>query len=357
MNNNEINAREIPADESSGDSPEISGTTEVEKKNETENVDILAEIGKVDVSAEAGDVDIPAGDHIVTATAADGAVRITACESTSICEDARRIHGTSAVMTAALGRTLTAASLLSSQLKNATDSLTVQINGKGPGGKIICITDPDGNVRGYCVDPAVELPLREKDGKLDVGGAVGKGFLQIIKDLSLKEPYQGTSALVSGEIGEDISYYFAVSEQVPTTTSLGVRICPDPEGVQPFVVEKAGGFLLQLMPGAPDDLIGDLEARLGAMPSVTTLLAAGASVNDIVGDILTGYSPEIKAVKPIRYKCSCSRERMQAALCAIGRSDLQEILDDGKGAEICCRFCNRKYFFDNGDIRAMIDAG
>ena len=300
------------------------------------------------------DFEIPGGDVIVTATACGGLVRMTACESTAICETARGIHGTSAVMTAALGRTLTAAALLSSQLKNATDSLTVQINGKGPGGKIICVTDSEGNVRGYCADPAIELPLREKDGKLDVGGAVGKGFLQIIKDLSLKEPYQGTSALVSGEIGEDISYYFAVSEQVPTTTALGVRVCPDPAGKEPFVVEKAGGFILQLMPGAPEELIGELEARLSSLPSVTTLLSAGASVQDIVKDVLAGSSPEIRDVRPIEYRCTCSRERMQAALCAIGRKDLKEIYDDGKGAEICCRFCGKKYFFESAEIGEML---
>ena len=299
------------------------------------------------------------GDCIVTATAAGGAVRMTACESTGICERARRIHGTSAVMTAALGRTLTAASLLSSQLKNDTDSLTVQISGKGPGGNIVCVTDSKGNVRGYCANPSVELPLRDSDGKLDVGGAVGKGFLQIIKDLSMKEPYRGTSALVSGEIGEDVSYYFAVSEQVPTTTSLGVWICPDPCGAEPFVVEKAGGFILQLMPGAPEELIGDLESRFSSMPSVTTLLAAGASVTDIINDALSGHSPEIREVRPVEYRCTCSRERMRAALCAIGRDDLKEILEDGKGAELCCRFCGSKYFFDSGDIEEMLgkDAG
>ena len=267
-----------------------------------------------------------ADDVLVTGIAADGFVRFTAAESTATCEKARIIHGTSALATAALGRALTAAALLSSQLKDETDSVSIQINGKGPLGKIVTISDVKARVRGYVANPKAELPLRVSDGKIDVAAGVGKGFLQIIKDLSLKEPYIGTSALVSGEIAEDLTYYFAASEQVPSS----------------------------LMPGAPDSLIDDLEKRIGGMPSVTTLLAAGATATDIVKDIFKGYSPEIQSSHWFGYVCGCSRGRMQAALAAVGRKDLTEIYEDGQGAELCCNFCNKKYFFSTEEIGEML---
>ena len=295
-----------------------------------------------------------ADDVLVAAIAADGLVRVTAAESTATCEKARIIHGTSALATAALGRALTAAALLSSQLKNDTDSVCLQINGKGPLGRIVCISDVRARVRGYVANPKAELPLRVSDGKIDVAAGVGKGFLQIIKDLSLKEPYIGTSALVSGEIAEDLTYYFAASEQVPSSVALGVRIGPDPEGKEPFRVEKAGGFIIQLMPGAPDSLIDDLEKRISGLPSVTTLLAAGATVQDIIHDVFKGYSPEIETSHWFGYVCGCSRGRMQAALAAVGRKDLTEIYNDGQGAELCCNFCNKKYFFTTEEIGAML---
>lgn len=293
-------------------------------------------------------------DTIITATAAEGLVRMVACESTRTCEEARKIHNTSAVATAALGRTLTAAALMSNQLKNETDSITLNISGRGPLGSILCVSDVHANVRGYVTNPAVELPVRESDGKLDVGGAVGKGFLRVIKDLSLKEPYVGTSALVSGEVADDLSYYFVTSEQVPSSVALGVRVRPDESGKEAFVVDRAGGFILQLMPGAEGELIDALEARMSCMPSVTTLLSAGASVTDIAEDVLKGFSPQIKEKRTFSYKCGCSRERMLGALAAIGRDDLNEIYKDGKGAELCCHFCNKKYNFSTEEIGALL---
>ena len=293
-------------------------------------------------------------DIMITATAADGFVRMIACSSTRTCEEARRIHGTSAVATAALGRSLTAAALMSSQLKNETNSITLNICGRGPLGSILCVSDVHANVRGYVANPAADLPLRESDGKLDVGGAVGKGFLRVIKDLSLKEPYVGTSALVSGEIADDLSYYFVTSEQVPSSVALGVRIIGDDSGKEPFIVEHAGGFILQLMPGAEDELIDQLEARVKFMPSVTTLLSAGATVTDIVEDVLKGFSPEIQEKKTFAYKCGCTRGRMLEALSAIGRADLTEIYNDGKGAELCCHFCNKKYSFSTEEIGELL---
>lgn len=294
------------------------------------------------------------GDHIITAIAADGFARITACESTSLCEEARRIHGTSAVATAALGRALTGTALMSSLLKNETDSITFTIHCQGPLHGITCVSDVHANVRGYVSNSSVELPLRASDGKLDVKGAVGKGYIQVIKDLSMKEPYIGTSELISGEIAADLAYYFRLSEQVPSVVALGVRIMPDPEGKELFIVEKAGGYLLQLMPGAPDDLISKIENNVSMLPSVTTLLSAGATMTNIVEDITRGMSLEIKEVHPCGYKCTCSRERMKTALCAIGRKDLEEIANDGKGAELCCHFCNTKYNFSDTEIRELL---
>lgn len=294
------------------------------------------------------------GDVIITATAADGFVRMIACESTKTCEEARRIHGTSPVASAALGRTLTAAALMSGQLKNETDSVTLNISGRGPLGSILCVSDVHANVKGYVANPKADLPVRESDGKLDVGGAVGKGFLRVIKDLSLKEPYVGTSALVSGEIGEDLSYYFATSEQVPTSVALGVRIRPDEDGGEPFVVDRAGGFIIQLMPGADGELADALEARVSCLPGITTMLAAGATAENIAEDVLKGFSPLVKERRTFSYRCGCSRERMLGALAAIGRNDLLEIYEDGKGAELCCRFCNRKYAFTTAEIGELL---
>ncbi len=293
-------------------------------------------------------------DMILTLTGAEGHIRMIACESTRTCEEARKIHNTSPVATAALGRTLTAAALMSSQLKNETDSITVNICGKGPLGSILCVSDVHANVRGYVMNPSADLPLRETDGKLDVGGAVGRGYLRVIKDLSLKEPYVGTSALISGEIADDLSYYFVTSEQVPSSVALGVRVRPGAAGDGSFEVDRAGGFILQLMPGADDSLAEELEARASAMPSVTTMLAAGATIGDIAEDVLKGFSPQLKEKKTFAYKCPCSRERMLEALAAIGRKDLTEIYEDGKGAELLCHFCNKKYNFTTEEIGLLL---
>lgn len=294
------------------------------------------------------------GDHILTGIAGNGFIRIIGADTTKICEEARKIHGTSAVVTAALGRTLTAASLLSSQLKNETDSLTLSIHGHGPIGTMTCVSDFRGNVRGFATNPKVELPIRESDGKLDVGKGVGKGYLTVVKDLSLKEPYMGTAELVTGEIAQDIAYYLRISEQVPSVVSLGVRIAPDPTGNEPFIVEKAGGFLAQLMPGAPDDIIDRLELNASMLPSVTMLLGAGATITNICEDLTRGLDFELKELHNCSYKCSCSRERMLSAIAAIGRTDLEEIANDGKGAEICCHFCNTKYNFTDKEIKSLL---
>lgn len=297
-------------------------------------------------------------DCLITAMAADGQVRLIGADTTVLCEKARALHNTSAVATAALGRTLTGAALMSRLLKNDTDSITLQIKGRGPLGGVVAVSDALANVRGYVGDPSVELPLRESDGKLDVGGAIGKGYLNIVKDLGMKEPYVGTSALISGEIAEDLTYYLAVSEQVPSVVALGVRVAPDPSGNAPFVVSQAGGFLLQLLPGAAESLIGDMEKRIASLPSVTTLLAAGATIENIMEDLMKGYDLTIQNKQPCAYHCTCSREKMEKTLISLGEQDLQEIIDDGRGAELCCHFCGNKYFFDTDAIvKLLCEAG
>ena len=293
-------------------------------------------------------------DCLITAMAAEGQVRLIGAETTALCEEARRLHNTSAVATAALGRTLTGAALMSRLLKNDTDSITLQIKGRGPLGGVVAVSDAQANVRGYVGDPSVELPLRESDGKLDVGGAIGKGYLNIVKDLGMKEPYVGTSALISGEIAEDLTYYLAVSEQVPSVVALGVRVAPDPDGNAPFLVSQAGGFLLQLLPGAEESLIAELEKRIAALPSVTTLLAAGATIENIMEDLMRGYDLTIRNKQPCAYRCTCSREKMEKTLISIGTKDLQEIIDDGRGAELGCHFCGNQYVFDTDAVTALL---
>lgn len=293
-------------------------------------------------------------DCLITATAAGGRIRLIGAETTLLCEEARALHHTSAVATAALGRLLTGAALMSRFLKNATDSITLQIKGRGPLGGVVAVSDAYANVRGYVENPFAELPLRESDGKLDVGGAIGKGALHVIKDLGMKEPYVGTSALVSGEIAEDLTYYLAVSEQVPSVVALGVRVSPDPGGREAFRVSQAGGFLLQLLPGAEESLIDALEKRIAGFPSVTTLLAAGATVENMLEDLMQGYDFTVRDRKPCAYRCTCSREKMEKTLVSIGAQDLQEIIDDGRGAELCCHFCGAKYFFDTDAVVKLL---
>ena len=291
-------------------------------------------------------------DHVLAGLGANGFVRILAAETTGIVAEAADIHSTSALATAALGRTLTAAVLFAKQLKNDSDSVTLQIKGRGPLGGIVAVARPDGGVKGYIVHPEVELPLNSI-GKLDVGGGIGKGFITVIKDMGMKEPYVGTSALISGEIAEDISYYLMQSEQVPSVVALGVRLVPyegDPKDGKPFTVEKAGGFMLQLMPGADESLIDTLEATVSGMPSVTTLLSAGATIDNIIEDIFRNLGDLTLARSECMYSCTCSRERMANALRLIGTADLDEIIEDGRGAELKCDFCRNKFFFTNEDL-------
>ncbi len=292
-------------------------------------------------------------DTLITGLAADGAVRVAAAETTVLVEEARRIHGTSPVASAALGRLLTGAVLLSKQLKNQEDSITLQMKGKGPIRGVTAVCSADAMVRGYVEEPFVDLPLNAQ-GKLDVGGAIGKGFLSIIKDMGLKDPYVGTIALVSGEIAEDISYYLAVSEQIPSVVALSVQVAPDPAGLAPFVISHAGGFMLQLLPGAPETLIGDLEQRVSFLPSLSKLLSAGATIENVVEDLLRDYGYERKARQPCGYRCVCSKERMERMLISLGKEELQDMIEEGKGAEVHCQFCNTKHFFTDVELNTLL---
>lgn len=283
-------------------------------------------------------------DYITTGIAANGTVRAFAAQTTNVVNNALKCHSTSPTATAALGRLLTAGVLMSSQLKNDSDLLTIQFNGKGPLGRMIVVSDAHANVRGFVRNPHADLPLRA-DGKLDVGGLVGKGFLVVTKDLGLKEPYVGTIPLVSGEIAEDIAQYFMTSEQVPSVVSLGVLVAPSPRSKLGYKVHRAGGFMIQLMPGASEDLIADLENRVAMYPPVTTLLAAGATPSDILQDFLGSYDLKVMDTHPCKFSCSCSRSRMKNALKMLDRKEIDEMLEQDGQIEICCHFCNKKYIF------------
>ena len=287
-------------------------------------------------------------DYVIRATAGEGTIRAFAAITTNTVHDAWQIHGLSPVASAALGRTLTAAALMSGLLKGDKDALTIQIKGGGPLGGIIAVSDSKANVRGYVHNPLVHLPLNE-NGKLDVGGAVGNdGYINVIKDLGLKEPYIGYVKLVSGEIAEDIAYYFAVSEQVPSVVSLGVLV--DTDGS----IINSGGFMVQLMPGAGDDVIGLLEDRLNLIPPLTRQLAEGVNAEGLLQPLLSDMGLKILEKSGCKYTCNCSRDRMERNLISLGIKEIQEMADEQHGAEVQCHFCNTKYQFTEDELLDLI---
>lgn len=287
-------------------------------------------------------------DEIVRAISADGFVKIAAADTRVIAERARNIHMTLPVATAALGRTMTATALIGNTLKGNGASVTVRINGGGPIGSIIVVSDPEGNVRGYVQNAAVRLPLRE-DGKLDVGGAVGKeGMLTVIKDIGMREPYVGSVQLVSGEIAEDFTLYFAESEQTASAVALGVLVDTDQS------VLASGGYIAQLMPGAPDEVIDRLEQNVKNAGAITTMLSSGMSAEDVINKVLDGLSPRILEHDPIEYRCACSRDKVIGALLGMGKDELTEMADEGKDAEITCQFCDTIYKFSPAEIRSLV---
>lgn len=285
-------------------------------------------------------------DYIVRATAAGGQIRAFAATTRELVEEARSCHGTSPVATAALGRLLTAGAMMGSMMKNDTDVLTLQINGDGPLGGITVTADSRGDVKGYVQNPDVILP--PKNGKLDVGGAVGIGLLTVIKDMGLKEPYSGQTILVTSEIAEDLTYYFANSEQVPSSVGLGVLMEKD------NTVKCAGGFIVQLMPFAEEKVISRLEENVGKITSVTRLLEEGYTPQRLLEDLTEGLDLEITDTMPARFYCNCSKERVERAVASIGAKDIREMIDEGKDIEVKCHFCNTAYSYSVDELKNIL---
>ncbi|MEG1593676.1 MAG: Hsp33 family molecular chaperone HslO [Oscillibacter sp.] len=287
-------------------------------------------------------------DHLVRAISADGMVKAVAVSTRQLTERARQIHKTLPVATAALGRTLAAASMMGNALKGEGAGVTLQIKGGGPLGTVLAVSDNLGNVRGTVDEPGVELPLRS-DGKLDVGGAVGcDGTLTVMRDLHMKDPYIGSVSLVGGEIAEDLAAYFAESEQIPSACGLGVLVDRDQS------VLAAGGYLVQLLPGADENTITKVEGSLLAAGAVTELLRADGDAESLLRRALSDFDLEILERTPISYRCNCSRDRMERALISLGREELGDILKEQGGAELTCRFCDKVESFSRKDLEGLL---
>ena len=288
-------------------------------------------------------------DYMIRATAADDSIRAFAAATRQMVEDARMAHDTTPVCTAALGRLLTGGVMFGSMLKEDRALVTLQIRSDGPAGGITVTADSHFHAKGYVNNPHVRIPLKP-NGKLDVSGALGKGTLTVIRDIGLKDPYIGTVRMPSGEIAEDLTYYFAESEQIPSSVGLGVLVDRD------WSVKQAGGFILQLMPGASDDVIDELERRLQKVDSVTAMLEDGMLPEDILGELVGSFGLQITQKHEVSFACSCSKERIEKALISIGPKDIREMIDEGKPVEVGCQFCGRKYTFDMDDLRRILSA-
>ena len=270
-----------------------------------------------------------------------------AVDTTDIVSQIEQIHKTSAVTTAALGRLTTAASMIGYSLKNKKDSVTVRLDGKGPAGVLIAVSDYKGNVKSYLSNPVVEIPLN-KHGKLDVAGAVGReGTLSVVKDLGLKEPYSGTIPLVSGEIAEDIASYYATSEQIPTVCGLGVLVNPD------LSVNVAGGYMVQLLPFADEKVISTIEKNVNSLASVTQMMSQGITMEELALKLLDGLSPNILDESEVKYKCDCSRSRVARALVSLGTAELDSMIAEQKNTDVQCHFCNKNYSFTPEDLTGL----
>ena len=285
-------------------------------------------------------------DYIVRATAADASIRAFAINAKEMVETARVDHNTTPVITAALGRLLAAGAMMGSMMKGEKDVLTLRIQCSGPAKGLTVTADSKGNVKGFVANPDVELPPNAK-GKLDVGGALDLGVLSVIKDMGLKEPYVGQCQLQTGEIAEDLTYYFATSEQTPSAVGLGVLV--ETEGS----VKQAGGFILQLMPYTSDEVIEKLEKRIGEMDTVTNMLERGLSPEGILEEILGDFGLEITDTLDTQFYCDCSKERVSRALSTINKKDLDDIINDGESIEVKCQFCNKAYHFDIDELKAI----
>lgn len=286
-------------------------------------------------------------DYLVRAIAANGQVRAFAAYTKNTVETARQAHNTSPVVTAGLGRLLTAGAMMGSMMKGDRDVLTIKAEGSGPVGHYLVTADSKGNVKGYAANPNVILPANAA-GKLDVGGSLGVGLLTVIKDLGLKEPYTGTCELVSGEIAEDLTYYFVSSEQTPSSVGLGVLMTKD------NTVNVAGGFIIQLMPDATEETISIVEEKISTIKSVTSMLENGLDPEGIINLILGGLDPEILDKMPVRFYCNCSKERVSKALIAIGRKELDNIIEENEPIEVKCHFCNKAYNFTVDELKKLV---
>ena len=287
-------------------------------------------------------------DYVIRATGGEGQVRAFIGTTTNMVEEARRLHNTTKVATAALGRTLTATSMMGLMMKNQGDKLTVIIKGGGPIGTILTTSDVNGTVKGYVSNPKVEVPDYE-NGKLNVAGAVGTdGVVKVIKDLGLREPYNGAYPLVSGEIAEDFTHYFALSEQTPSIVALGVFTTG-------YEVEHAGGLIVQLMPDATEETISQLEKNIQNLQSITTMLSEGKTPEDMLNIVLEDLQPRILDTIDVKFECECSKEKVQEALIAIGKTSLKQIIDEDKQAEVGCQFCNSKYMYNEEELLNILN--
>lgn len=286
-------------------------------------------------------------DYIVRATAANAQIRAFACTTKELVEEARAAHDTSPVVTAALGRLLTAGCMMGSMLKGEKDVLTLQVKGTGPMRGMTVTADSKGNVKGYAIEPQVILHANAK-GKLDVSGAVGEGMLTVIKDMGLKEPYSGQTVLQTGEIAEDLTYYFATSEQVPSSVGLGVLMEKN------NTVKQAGGFILQLMPFAEESVIAKLEENLSKVESVTAMFEAGNTPEQILEILLAGMDVEITDTMPAKFYCDCSKKKVEKVIISIGKKDIQSMIADGEDVEVNCQFCNSHYKFNVDELKTLL---
>ncbi len=285
-------------------------------------------------------------DYLIRGTASDGKLRVFAINTTETVEELRRRHGTWPTATAALGRAVTAGAMMGAMLKG-DEKLTIQIKGNGPLGQIVVDANARGEVRGYVDNPQVHLPSNAM-GKLDVAGAVGtEGFIYVIKDLGLREPYRGSVPIVSGELAEDFTYYFATSEQIPSAVSLGVLVNADGS------VRHAGGFIIQLLPGLTDEEITQLENKLGQLAPMTTMLDQGMPLERIVHEVVE--SAEILGRMEVRFRCKCSREKVENTLISLGAEEIEKMLEETGNAEVICHFCNETYVFDETDLKRIMD--
>ena len=284
-------------------------------------------------------------DYLIQGMGYNNEVRFFAAYSKAIAEDARKIHDTTPVCTAALGRTLTAGAMMGAMLKNDSDLLTIRFNGDGPAKSVTVTADSKSNVKGIISNPHVELPIRESDHHLDVGAAIGHGYLSVIRDTGLKEPYVGQTQIVSGEIAEDLTYYFANSEQIPTVTGLGVLVDTD------WTVKHAGGFIIQLLPFASEKTISSIEDALKDFSSVTDYLNAGETPEEIMERLLDDMVIEDR--RSIQYKCNCDRKRVTKALISLGHKELQSMIADGKPINLHCDFCGRDYEFNVEELKLI----